>query len=203
VPQVSILKPGKARLSNRRPIHFPGNKDFPMTTSPASTPYVEPWMRGTHAEVPAVGRAILHAFDLALDDLTKWTDGLTDAEAHEHPLGLTSVAYHLRHIARSTDRLLSYAEGNQLSAEQLTALKAEQSGEESLAALLSEVEVSFSNAADRVRVLATANFNTFCGVGRKQLPTSIGGALIHVADHTQRHVGQVVTTAKVIKALRS
>ena len=53
-----------------------------------------------------------------------------------------------------------------------------------------------------MRVLATADFNTFRGVGRKQLPTSIGGALIHVADHTQRHVGQVVTTAKVLKALR-
>jgi uncharacterized damage-inducible protein DinB len=145
----------------------------------------------------------LHAFDLALDDLTKWTDSLTDAEVHAHPLGLPSIAFHLRHIARSTDRLLSYAEGNQLTAEQLTALKAEQVGEESLAALLCEVEVSFSNGADRAGVLATADFDTFRGVGRKQLPTTIGGALVHVADHTQRHVGQVVTTAKVLKALRA
>jgi uncharacterized damage-inducible protein DinB len=171
-----------------------------MSDSPL--PYVEPWLRGTHAEVPAVGRAVLHAFDLALDDLTKWTGGLTDAEIHAQPLGLTSIAFHLRHIARSTDRLLSYAEGAQLSSEQLASLKAEQTGKESLAALLSEVEVSFSNAADRVRVLATADLDTFRGVGRKQLPTSIGGALVHVADHTQRHVGQVVTTAKVIQALR-
>ena len=173
-----------------------------MSTSSVQTPYIEPWLRGTYAEVPSVGRAVLHALDLALDDLTKWTDGLTDVETHAHPLGLPPVAFHLRHIARSTDRILTYAEGNQLSAEQLTALKAEQSGDETLAALLAEVEVSFSNAADRVRVLATADFNTFRGVGRKQLPTSIGGALIHVADHTQRHVGQVVTTAKVIGALR-
>jgi uncharacterized damage-inducible protein DinB len=173
-----------------------------MSTSPVSTPYVEPWLRGTHAEVPAVGRAVLHALDLALDDIAKWTEGLTDAEVHSHPLELPSVAFHLRHIARSIDRILTYAEGNQLSVEQLTALKGEQSGEESLSVLLSEVEVSFSNAADRVRVLATANFDTFRGVGRKQLPTSIGGALVHVADHTQRHVGQVVTTAKVIKTLR-
>jgi len=85
----------------------------------------------------------------------------------------------------------------------LTSLKAELSaGDETLAELLAEVEASFSNAAERVRVLATANFDTMRGVGRKQLPTSIGGALIHVADHTQRHVGQVVTTAKVLKALR-
>jgi uncharacterized damage-inducible protein DinB len=173
-----------------------------MSTA-VQAPYIEPWLRGTHAEVPAVGRAVLHAFDLALDDLTRWTEGLTDAEVHAHPLTLPSIGFHLRHIARSTDRLLSYAEGNQLSTEQLTALKAEQSGEEPLATLLAEIEVSFSNAVDRVRVLATADFNTFRGVGRKQLPTSIGGALVHVADHTQRHVGQVVTTAKVLKALRS
>ena len=51
-------------------------------------------------------------------------------------------------------------------------------------------------------MLATANFDTQRGVGRKQLPTSIGGALIHVADHTQRHVGRVVTAAKVLRALR-
>lgn len=171
-----------------------------MSTSPA--PYIEPWLRGTYTDVPAAGRAVLHALDLALDDLTKWTEGLTDAEVHSQPLGLPSVGFHLRHIARSTDRILSYGEGNQLSSEQLAALKSEQIGDESLAALLAEVEASFSNAAARIRVLATADLNTFRGVGRKQLPTSIGGAMVHVADHTQRHTGQVVTTAKVLKAIR-
>ena len=172
-----------------------------MSTTPATTPYIEPWLSGSYADVPAVPRAVLHALDLALDDLTKWTDGLTDAEVHSAPLGLNPIAFHLRHIARSTDRILSYAEGNQLSPEQLAALKSESIGEESLAVLLAEVEASFSNAAERIRNLDTADFDTPRFVGRKQLPTSIGGALIHVADHTQRHVGQVVTTAKVIKAL--
>jgi uncharacterized damage-inducible protein DinB len=173
------------------------------TTTPA--PYVEPWLSGTYSDVPAVGRAVLHALDLALDDITKWTEGLTDSEPHSQPLGLPSVAFHLRHIARSVDRILSYAEGNQLTPEQLSALKSEQGNPEqpeTLAALIAEVEISFSNAAGRIRTLATADFNTPRGVGRKQLPTSIGGALIHVADHTQRHVGQIVTTAKVLKALR-
>ena len=82
------------------------------------------------------------------------------------------------------------------------ALKGEKRGDETLAMLLAEVEIAFSDAGERVRVLATADFDVFRGVGRKQLPTSIGGALIHVADHTQRHVGQVVTTAKVLKGLR-
>ena len=115
-----------------------------MSTSPA-TPYVEPWLRGTHTDVAAVGRAVLHALELALDDVTKWTAGLTDAEVHWQPLGLPSVSFHLKHIARSVDRILCYAEGNQLSAEQLAALKAEQAGEETLAELMAEVEASFSN----------------------------------------------------------
>jgi uncharacterized damage-inducible protein DinB len=174
-----------------------------MSTSPESVPYVEPWLRGTHADIPAVGRAILHALDLALDDIAKWTQGLTDLEIHAQPLGLPAISFHLKHIARSTDRLITYAEGGQISADQLALLKSEKSGCETLAELIAEVEAAFTNAADRVRVLATADFNTFRGVGRKQLPTSIGGALVHVADHTQRHVGQIVTTAKVIKALRS
>ena len=172
----------------------------------SDTPYTEPWLRGTHTDVPAAGRAVLHALDLALEDITKWATGLADAEIHSQPLGLPPIAFHLRHIARSTDRILTYAEGEQLSPEQLAALKSEQGSEgkqESLAALLAEVEVAFSDAADRIRVLATANLDTPRAVGRKLLPTSIGGALIHVADHTQRHVGQVVTTAKVLKALRT
>lgn len=44
-----------------------------MSTSPAS--YTEPWLRGTHNDVPAEGRAVLHALELALDGLTKWTRG--------------------------------------------------------------------------------------------------------------------------------
>jgi uncharacterized damage-inducible protein DinB len=176
-----------------------------MTTLPPQS-YTEPWLSGTHADVPAAGRAVLHALDLSLDDLTKWTAGLTDSEIHAQPLGLTSIAFHLRHIARSVDRILTYAEGGQLSQEQLAALKTELEGEgklETLSVLLAEVEVSFNDAADRIRVLATADLNTPRFVGRKQLPTSIGGAMIHVADHTQRHTGQVVTTAKVAKALRT
>jgi uncharacterized damage-inducible protein DinB len=182
-----------------------------MSALPSPAPYIEPWLRGTHADVPAAGRAVLHALELSLDDLTKWTAGLTDAEVHAQPLGLTSIAFHLRHIAGSVDRILTYAEGGQLSAEQLAALNSEKDGagrnwggnQESLAELLAEVEVSFSDASDRIRVLATADLNTPRFVGRRQLPTSIGGAMIHVADHTQRHTGQAVTTAKVVKALRT
>lgn len=173
--------------------------------APASASAVEPWLSGSHTAVPAVPRAVLHALELALDDIRKWTEGLTDLEIHTLPLGLPPLAFHLRHIARSTDRILTYAEGSQLSPEQLALLKSEQVGPQhdvTLAALIGDVERSFSNAAGRIRALAHADLNAPRSVGRKQLPTSAGGALVHVADHTQRHTGQIITTAKVLRALR-
>jgi uncharacterized damage-inducible protein DinB len=167
--------------------------------SEVAKPAVEPWLRGGHAEVPAVARGVIHALELAWEDMVKWTEGLSDAQVHAQPLGLPSVGFQLKHIARSVDRLLSYAEGDQLSAEQLAALKSEQAGEEPLAALLAEVETAFAKGGKRVLALAGVAPETFRGVGRKQLPTSVGGLLVHVADHTQRHVGQLVTTVKVVK----
>ena len=38
------------------------------------------------------------------------------------------------------------------------------------------------------------------GVGRAQLPSTVLGLLFHVAEHTQRHTGQVIATAKVVRA---
>jgi hypothetical protein len=175
-----------------------------MNTSSPS-PYTEPWLRGTHGEVPAAGRAVVHALELALDDATKWTEGLTDVEIHSQPLALTSIAYHLRHIAGSIDRILTYAEEDQLSADQLTELRNEAGSaeqQESREELLLRVELAARKAIERIRVLAQSDLDVPRAVGRKQLPTSLGGAMVHVADHTQRHVGQLVTTAKVLKALR-
>lgn len=158
----------------------------------------EPWLRSTLTEVPAVPRAVLHALELASEDLHRWCDGLTDTELNARPAGLAPVAFHLRHIARSLDRLLTYAEGAALSESQIAAMKTElepgATGEE----LFSELDAVLSRSAARVRALAAADFAAQRSVGKKQLPTTLGGLLVHVADHTQRHVGQAITTAKLV-----
>jgi uncharacterized damage-inducible protein DinB len=174
-----------------------------MTAATTAAPYTEPWLRGTHTDVSPAARAVLHALELAGDDAKRWTNGLTDLEIQAQPLGLMSVAAQLKHIAGSTDRLLTYAEGGQLSEPQLNAMKAEQAGGETLEQLLEELDAALGRASDRVRALSGGDLNAARKVGRKHLPTTLGGALIHVADHTQRHIGQLVTTAKVVKALRS
>ena len=81
----------------------------------------EPWLRGTLTDVPAVPRAVLHALELAQEDIMRWCGDLSDAELNARPEGIASVAFHVRHVARSVDRLLTYAEGKQLNDEQITA----------------------------------------------------------------------------------
>ena len=36
------------------------------------------------------------------------------------------------------------------------------------------------------------------GVGRAQLPSSVPGLLVHAAEHTQRHAGQLASTRRVL-----
>jgi uncharacterized damage-inducible protein DinB len=168
--------------------------------SPSMAQQPEPWLRGTYPELPAVLRAVLHAFELSREDVVRWTDGLAEAELHASPFGLSPIAFHMRHIARSLDRLLTYAEGNQLSSEQIAAMKTELDPGISREELLAEFHEGLERSAARVRAFASADLEEPRGVGKKQLPTSVGGLLVHLADHTQRHTGQIVTTAKVLKA---
>jgi uncharacterized damage-inducible protein DinB len=162
----------------------------------------EPWLRGTLADVPAVQRAVLHALELAREDLERWCDGLSDEELHARPGGIASVAFHLRHIARSLDRLLTYAEGNQLSPEQLLLMKSEMETAGSRNELMAELVVAIAKSGKRIRAFLPAQIEEERKVGKKQLPTTVGGLLVHVADHTQRHTGQAIITAKVVVAQR-
>ena len=160
----------------------------------------EPWLRGTLAEVPAVPRAVLHALELGREDLWKWCFGLSDGQLNARPAGIASVAFHIRHIARSLDRLLTYAEGSPLSEAQIELMKAEFDPGATHRRVFEEVEAALERSARRVRALAAEDFSARRSVGRKRFPTTLGDLLVHVADHTQRHVGQAITTAKVAAA---
>jgi uncharacterized damage-inducible protein DinB len=161
----------------------------------------EPWLRGTLTEVPAVPRAVLHALELASEDLHRWCGGLSDSELNAKPAGVAPVAFHLRHIARSLDRLLTYAEGAALSESQIAAMKTELDPRATGEEVFSELDAALSRSAARVRALASGDFAAPRSVGKKQLPTTLGGLLVHVADHTQRHAGQAITTAKLVGAV--
>ena len=157
----------------------------------------EPWLRGTLTEIPAVPRAVLHALELAKQDLWRWCFCLSGRQLNECLEGIAPVAFHVRHIARSLDRLLTYAEGRELNEPQLALLKSELDGGAEHDALFAELQAALDRSAIRIRQLGFTNLETPRTVGRKQLPTTVGGLLVHVADHTLRHVGQAITTAKL------
>jgi len=168
-------------------------------------PQPEPWLRNTLTTIDPLRRAVLHALELSAEDAIRWLDPLTDAQLLARPHGLPPAAFHLRHIARSLDRLLTYAEGSQLSPNQLAALKSEQgSPDDELATALAareEFRTALEASASRIRAISPHLFAAPRFVGRQQLPTTVASLLIHCADHTQRHTGQFVTTAKLLLAL--
>ena len=156
-------------------------------------------MRGTHDELDVMRKAVLHALELAEEDIAKWCDRLSDAEMMARPVDIAPVAFHLRHIARSLDRLLTYAENRMLDEEQMRALKTEMDVG-TAAEVLQEFREGIASAKERGRALAPESYEESRGVGRRQLPTTVGGLLIHCAEHTARHVGQAVTTAKIVRS---
>lgn len=159
----------------------------------------EPWLRGTHTDTPAVIRAVIHALELCREDIGKHCAGLSDEQLNARPAGVAHITFHLRHIVRSLDRLLTYAEGRQLSETQMQALQTETEPNATASALMSEFRMGIDNAQRRVRAFAGSDLEQPRAVGRKQLPTTVGGLLVHCADHTQRHTGQAVTTAKIVQ----
>jgi len=174
-----------------------------MTTQSVNPHPNEPWLRGTLQEVPAVQRAVLHALELACEDLSRWCGGLSDDELNAHPEGLPPVSFQLRHIARSLDRLLTYAEGRGLSEQQLAELKRELDPGARSEQIFAELNSALEKSAARIRAFDAQMLEEPRKVGKKQLPTTLGGLLVHIADHTQRHTGQAITTAKVLLAARA
>jgi len=99
--------------------------------------------------------------------------------------------------------LLTYAEGNALSNEQLQTLRTEANPHGSTGEVLLELEAALSRGCIRVLALASQDYELPRAVGTKRLPTTLGGLLVHIADHTQRHIGQAITTAKLVSASKA
>ncbi len=161
---------------------------------------VEPWLRGPIAGVDARLAPVLRSFEQVREDLARWTGGLSRRQVWAEPHGLAPLGFQLRHIAGSLDRLTTYLEGDALCAPQLAALAAEMQPGADLAELLAAVDAALTRAAAVVRALDPARFAESRAVGRARLPTTVIGLAIHLAEHTQRHLGQAILTAKLARA---
>jgi uncharacterized damage-inducible protein DinB len=161
----------------------------------------EAWLSGKLDGFSPVVMPAAHALAQAIVDLQRvGVLGLTENELFERVGGASSVAFHLRHIAGSIDRLLAYSRGEELNEQQFAALRAENSDERETAAELTQKAVDgINNALEALKTVAPETLFEDRFVGRKRLPTTVFGLLFHIAEHTARHVGQVVTTAKIVQ----
>jgi uncharacterized damage-inducible protein DinB len=161
----------------------------------------EVWMRGPLPGYPGLLQPVAHSLLQSLEDVQAHLQNLTAEQLWMRPNGAAAIGYHVRHAAGSLDRLLTYARGEMLSAAQLAALKAE--GEPDLQAdaatrLAEDFARAVERALEQVRTTAESSLLEPRGVGRAQLPSTVIGLLFHAAEHTHRHMGQMVTTIKVV-----
>lgn len=163
----------------------------------------EPWLTGPIEGVDALIAPVFYTFEQTRQELAQHTEGLTADQLWERPHGLTSVGFHIRHIAGSIDRLSTYLRGQMLSEQQLAALKQEGEPGASREELLEAVARATAECEAYLRTVDLASLRDFRGIGRKQLPTTVHGLIVHIAEHTFRHLGQAITTGKLVRALHS
>jgi hypothetical protein len=158
----------------------------------------EPWLRGPLPDLHPLVQPVFFSFAQVREDLIRHTAGLTREQVWRR-VGGTSLGFHLKHLAGSVDRLSTYLLGNELSDEQLRALREESHGNEDADELLIQVNQALEEAEKRLRRLDPALLYEARAVGRRGLPTTVIGLLVHLSEHTQRHLGQAITTAKLVR----
>ncbi len=159
----------------------------------------EPWLDGPIEGVPPLVQPLFHSFAQVRNDLARHTAGVSDEDVWKRIEDAPALGFQLRHLAGSAERLATYLFGGQLSSEQLAALKTENLANASLAELLERVDITLSGIEERLRALNPDVLYEPRFVGRERRPTTVIGLLVHIAEHTQRHLGQAITTAKLLR----
>jgi uncharacterized damage-inducible protein DinB len=159
----------------------------------------EPWLRGPIEGVDAAVMPVFFSFAQVREDLARYVTSLT-SEQLWRKTSSGSIGFHLQHLAGSVDRLTTYLMGDQLSPAQLSALKDESEGAVDVPELLTRVDDALGDSERRLRTLDPASLYDARSVGRKALPTTVLGLIVHLAEHTQRHLGQVITLCKAAQS---
>ena len=165
----------------------------------------EVWLRGPLSGILPALQPVAHALLQAREELNELTKDFPDALLWNQPAGMASVGFHLEHMAGVLDRLFTYAKGELLSAQQLQALQEEgkPKPQEVTASMLvaqfnSRVELSLA----QIKNTPEEELFETRGVGRARIPSTVLGLLVHAAEHTMRHLGQLLVTVKAVKSGR-
>ena len=164
-------------------------------------PQPEVWLRGPIDGVPAMLQPAAHALQQTVEDVGNTISDLSTDQLWTSPGGAASIGFHVLHLIGSTDRLLTYARGETLSDAQKSRLIAERNPVRvDAASLLEDLRRTMDDALNQLRATSPAALEQVRTVGRAALPTTVLGLLFHTGEHAQRHAGQIVTTAKIVRA---
>ena len=162
---------------------------------------VENWLRGKVEGIPDLLQPAAHAFLQSREEVVEYLEDFPENKLWVKPSGRACVGFHLQHIAGVTDRLLTYARGEQLSEKQLKYLKAEGVPDDhiKLEELIEQVQNRIDAAIIYLKDLEEDDLSRTVEVGRKRIPSTLMGVLFHAAEHSQRHIGQMLVTVSVVK----
>lgn len=160
----------------------------------------EVWLRGPLPNVPGLLQPVAHALLQSKEEIFEMMNNFDDALLWKQPDGLASVGFHLQHICGVQDRLFTYAKAETLTQQQLEYLATEGNQDETVT-INNLLENLNKQTGKSIEQLIKTDVNTLTetrGVGRKQLPTTVIGLLVHAAEHTMRHTGQLLVTVKIL-----
>lgn len=159
----------------------------------------EIWLRGPLPDVPPLLQPVGHALLQARDEVNSLMASFSDEFLWERPAGLASVGFHLQHLTGVLDRLLTYARAQSLTAEQLAYLAAEGKPADGIRSidLVRLFNEQIDRALTQIRATDEDTLTEFRAVGRAGLPSTVLGLLVHAAEHTMRHLGQLIVTVRV------
>ncbi|KAA6431507.1 DinB family protein [Dyadobacter flavalbus] len=161
----------------------------------------EVWLRGPLAEIPDLLQPVAHALLQAQEEITVLVQDFPDELLWEKPAGVASAGFHLQHMAGVLDRLFTYARGESLLENQLAYLKAEGNPPFpgcTAADLLKVLDDRLLSVMQQLKQTDESTLKEVRYVGRAGIPSTHLGLLFHAAEHTQRHLGQLLVTARIL-----
>lgn len=164
----------------------------------------EVWQRGPGPGYDPYLMPVVHALLQAREDLERLAAETPAEHVWARPGGAASIGFHVRHAGGALDRLLTYARGEALSEAQRAAARGEGLAGDppaALASVVADVSGLIDRALDQLRGTARDTLLEERKVGRAGLPSNVLGLLVHAAEHATRHVGQAITTAKILNGL--
>jgi len=166
-------------------------------------PLPEVWQRGPVAGYEPLLMPVVHALMQVREDLEGLVPLIPSKNVWLRPGGAASIGFHVRHAGGALDRLFTYARGELLTDAQRAALREEGAPGDppaSLDSVVSDVGQIIDRALKQLADTPKESLLDERKLGRAGLPTTVLGLLFHAAEHSTRHVGQAITTAKIVSA---